>query len=76
MEPSPNPTRYKKYSFTYRFEGADCCIEIPALSLEEAKQRLQVIGFARYDGAPPQPLAAARKRRSSSWFRNALNPAT
>ena len=75
MTTIPVPTQYKKYSFTYRYNGADCCIEIPALSLDEAKQRLQVIGFAQYDGETPRPIAARRERRSSTWFSKALGRA-
>lgn len=70
------PSEYKRFSFTYRFDGADWSIEVPALTLEEARERVRVLGFARYDGDQ-----AKRKKRSpngfgsSVWFRNALRSA-
>ena len=75
MPETPSP--YRKYSFTYRFDGADWTIEIPALSLEEAKDRVKVLGFARYEN----DKKSKRKRDpngygSSSWFRKALRGAS
>lgn len=68
---------YRKYRFSYRFDGTDWTIDIPALSLEEAKDRVKVLGFARYEGEKKR----RRKRDpnghgSSSWFRKALRGAS
>ncbi|WP_421725600.1 hypothetical protein [Bauldia sp.] len=76
MKTSKSPessSEYKRFTFTYRFDGADWAIEIPALSLEEARERVKVLGFARYDDHRKR-----RRRRSpnghgsSAWFRNAI----
>lgn len=67
--------QYRKFPFTYRFDGVDCCIEIPALSLEEAKLRLKVLGFARYEGDARPSRAEKRDRKPRGWFRSALKPA-
>ena len=40
----------KTHLFTYNYEGAEYCFEIPAKNIEEAKERLSRITFARYDG--------------------------
>ena len=68
---------YEKYRFTYRFDGADWNIEIPALSLEEAKDRVKVLTFARFESEAPASLSrlAESERRSRSWFINALRSA-
>lgn len=63
----------RKFPFTYRFDGADWCIEIPARSLEEAKERVKVLGFARYEGEAGRPASPLRRPRD--WFQNALRSA-
>ena len=40
----------KTHLFTYNYEGAEYCLEIPANSLQEAKDRLSRMTFAKYDG--------------------------
>jgi hypothetical protein len=70
----PESTR-SKFRFTYRFNGADWCIEVPAQSLEEAKERVKVLSFARYEDelANPAPPAASA-RRAQRRFRSRLRP--
>ena len=65
---------YEKYRFTYRFNGADWNIEVPALSLEEAKDRIKVLTFARYESEAPASLTrlADSERHAPGWFTNAL----
>lgn len=43
-------SQYRKYLFSYRFEGAEYGFDIPATSPDEAKRRLSAMGMARYDG--------------------------
>ncbi len=68
-------SQFKKFPFTYRFDGTDWCIEIPARSLDEAKERLKVLGFARYEGEAPRAPTASPARRPRGWFQNALRSA-
>lgn len=76
--PLEKPTRanssYEKYRFTYRYNGADWSFEIPALSLDEAKERVKVLTFARYESEAPASLTrlADFERRSPNWFPRAL----
>lgn len=67
--------KYRNYHFTYRYDGAEWSIAIPALSLQEAKERVKVLGFARYEGEAGSARDAATPRRGSSWFRRALQSA-
>lgn len=71
---TPTKTTFKKFRFTYRFDGADWNIEIPATSLEEAKDRVKVLTFARYENEAPASVSrlANSERYSSGWFTNAL----
>ncbi|MCP4381091.1 MAG: hypothetical protein GY798_06685 [Hyphomicrobiales bacterium] len=75
-EEPQTPSEYQRFSFTYRFDGADWSIEVPALSLEEARERVRVLGFARYDGdqekrRKPTPNGYG----SSTWFRSVMRSA-
>lgn len=52
----------KTYLFSYNYNGSQYSLEIPAETLEEAKDRLSVMSFAKYDGElvakiPAQPSA-------------------
>jgi len=58
----PESTR-SKFRFTYRFNGADWCIEVPAQSLEEAKERVKVLSFARHEEELAPPTASDRRPR-------------
>lgn len=56
---------YKRYLISYRHEGAEWNIELPALSTEDAKARLLRLPYATIDGeivmalpAPLGPIAA------------------
>ncbi len=40
----------KTYQFSYRYQGAQYSLEIPAESTQAAKERLKVIPFATCDG--------------------------
>ncbi|MCB1498006.1 MAG: hypothetical protein KDJ86_19635 [Bauldia sp.] len=68
---TPAPT-FTTYHFTYRFEGAEWSIAIPAQSLQEAKERVKVLGFARYEGEAGSSARRTSGRRGSGWFRRAL----
>jgi hypothetical protein len=70
-----SPSQYRKFRFTYRFDGTDWCIEVPALSLEEARERVKVLGFARHEGDAPSARATEPARRPRGWFRAALRSA-
>jgi hypothetical protein len=65
-------SEFKRYLFTYRFGGDEWSLEIPALSLEEAKERVKVLPFAECHGeqrreAPPRQV----RPRRSIWFTRA-----
>ena len=68
-------SQFRKFPFTYRYDGTDWCIEIPARSLEEAKERIKVLGFARYEGEAPRNPTASTAGRPRGWFQNALRSA-
>jgi hypothetical protein len=65
-----------KFLFTYRFNGVDWSIEVPAMSLEEAKERVKVLSFARSEdekGSNLNPPISERRsqRRFLSRIRSA-----
>ncbi len=64
---APAKSVFKRYLFTYRFDGADWSLEIPARSLEEAKERVKVLSFARCEGETRAPTG--RSEPSVSPFR-------
>ena len=75
-EDSQIPSEYQRFPFTYRFEGADWSIEVPALTLEEARERVRVLGFARYDGdQEKKPKRSPNGYGSSAWFRSVMRSA-
>jgi hypothetical protein len=41
---------YKRYLFEYRYDDAEWCLEIPARSEAEARERLKVLPWAHYRG--------------------------
>lgn len=63
-------SEYRRYLFTYRYAGTDWSVEIAALSIDEAKERVKLIPFARFEGesAPRKPPARSPERRSA-WLR-------
>lgn len=77
MTPTRKKSTYEKYRFTYRFNGADWNIEIPAQSLDEAKDRVKVLTFARYESEAPAALTRAvdSQRYTPGWLQNALRSA-
>lgn len=40
----------RTYLFTYRYDGAEYSLEVPADSLDEAKGRVSQMGLARHEG--------------------------
>jgi hypothetical protein len=56
-----------KFLFTYRFNGVDWSIEVPAMSLEEAKERVKVLSFARSEDEKASsrnpPISERRSQR-------------
>ena len=54
-------SEYRRFVFTYVYGGREWSLEVPALSLEEAKERVRVLPFARCEGEavraerPPPP---------------------
>ena len=64
--------KYRNYHFTYRFDGTEWSIPIRAKSLQEAKERVKVLGFARYEGEAGSSARRTSGRRGSGWFRRAL----
>jgi len=42
--------KLKRFLFTYPYKGAYYDLEIPAETLEEAKERVKAIRYAHYDG--------------------------
>jgi hypothetical protein len=69
--PDKPKSLYRRFLFTYRFNGSDWPVEIAALSPEEARDRVRVLAFARFHGelAPRDaPPATAAKPRRASWF--------
>jgi hypothetical protein len=58
----------KTFLFTYRYEGADYSLEIPAATLAEAKGRLSAMGFARYDGELKAQVSVPRPPSWLGWF--------
>lgn len=41
---------YPVHLFSYRFEGREYTIDIPARDAAEAKERLKALAWAKYDG--------------------------
>ena len=50
---------FKRYLVSYRYDGAEWNIELPASSAEDARQRLGQIMFARVDGEIVAQIPAA-----------------
>ncbi|SDB22732.1 hypothetical protein [Bauldia litoralis] len=73
---APTP-QYRPYRFTYCFNGTEWSVDIPALSLSEAKERVKVLGFARYEGevSANHGRAERTERRTGAWFRKAMRSA-
>jgi hypothetical protein len=81
MQIAPHLTtksEYRRFHFTYLFGGREWSIEIPALSLDEARERMKVLPFAHCDGevAPrmeraPATVQPVQQRRRVSWFTRA-----
>jgi hypothetical protein len=64
MGPLPSRSDFKLFLFSYRHEGADWNIEIPARSWDDARKRVSALALARCDGevmlrmpALPGPLS-------------------
>ena len=64
----------KIHLFSYNYEGAEYSLEIPANSVQEAKERLSKMTFARYDGELVTKIPATPGTgvlvRLVTWLRN------
>lgn len=62
-------SEYRRFVFTYVYGGREWSLEVPALSADEAKERLRVLPFARCEGEranrSDEPVAETPKK---SWF--------
>jgi hypothetical protein len=58
--------------FSYRFGGAEWSLEIQAESPREARERLNCLGLARYEGEVVTRVSAVAGplARLAVWFRN------
>lgn len=68
--------KLKIYLFSYRYKDAQYSLEIPAYSLDEAKGKLSMMSFAKYDGElvakiPSLPSIGIFVR-IITWFRNRI----
>jgi hypothetical protein len=76
MASLPSRSDFKMFLFSYRHDGADWNVEIPARSWEDARKRVSALALARCEGevvlgmpALPGPLA-----RLFGLFRNLCRP--
>lgn len=46
----PSVSSFKVFLFSYRYEGAEWNVEIPAQSWEDAKRRVSALTYAKCDG--------------------------
>ena len=71
-QPAGMKSQFRKFLFTYHFHGTDWSFEISATSAEEAKERVKVLAFARYDGElEPKVTTEARGSRGvGNWLRS------
>lgn len=63
----------KTHLFTYRMDGAEYALEIPADSIQDAHRRLDHIKFwCRYDGEliAKVPVGAGWLVRAATWIAN------
>jgi hypothetical protein len=69
----PSETSFKSFLFSYRYEGAEWNIEVPARSWEDAKKRVSALTFARCDGEVivRMPAALGPIARIVALIRNA-----
>lgn len=54
---------FKTYVLTYRHDGAEWTLELPAKSWDDARRRINSLCFARIDGELVQRIPA-----SVGWF--------
>ncbi|RWC38566.1 MAG: hypothetical protein EOS28_29415 [Mesorhizobium sp.] len=73
MYVSPSETGFKSFLFSYRYEGAEWNIEIPARSWEDARKRVSALAFAKCDGEviARMPAALGPIARIGTVIRNA-----
>ncbi|WP_374379500.1 hypothetical protein [Dongia sp.] len=60
--------------FSYRYQGADYVIEIPADNADDAKARIAQLAWARYDGevVAKIPAIAGPLPAVIAWLRNLI----
>ena len=63
---------YETHLFSYRFDGSEWSIDIPARNADEAKRRLSALLHARYDGVLVAriPVALGPFAKLYAAFRN------
>ncbi|UWF67443.1 MULTISPECIES: hypothetical protein [unclassified Brucella] len=64
---------FRKFLFSYRYDGAEWSIEIQARSVDEARKRISSLALARYDGEvfARYPATVGFIPRMIAFFRNA-----
>lgn len=66
--------KFKRFLVSYRLDGAQWNIEIPATSLEDAERRLGQLHFGRVEGEviATMPSAMGPIAGLAAWFRNLM----
>lgn len=64
----------RTFLFSYRYNGSEWSLEIPAESAREARERLSAMSFARMDGEliAKFPVATGPIVRLTVWLKNIL----
>jgi len=64
---------FKSFLFSYRYEGAEWNVEIPAQSRDDARRRVSALTLARCEGEviASTPAAFGPLVRIAAWIRNA-----
>jgi hypothetical protein len=69
----PHDSGFRPFLFSYRYEGAEWNIEVPARSWDDAKKRVSALTFARCEGEviARMPAALGPMARLVAFIRNA-----
>ena len=64
--------RLESHLFTYRHDGAEWVIEIPARNADDARARIGKLAYATYDGRliAKVPAALGPLAKLTAWLRN------
>ncbi|MBF5090464.1 hypothetical protein F1640_10650 [Novosphingobium sp. NBM11] len=70
--------KFKHFLVSYRLDGAQWNIEIPATSFEDAERRLSQIHFGRVEGEviATVPGVMGPIAGLAAWIRNLISPAS